>query len=134
VHRPEPTIQHSCLIAASPVYFGWVVVVAATIGVAMTTPGQTVGVSVFVDRIVESLGISRPTVSLLYAIGTLGGSLALPFVGGAIDRYGPRIAVVVISLLFAGGCVWMGWVQGTATGAHWLHPHPQSRTGIADAG
>lgn len=87
---------------------------AATIGVAMTTPGQTVGVSVFVDRIVESLNISRPTVSLLYAIGTLGGSLALPFVGRAIDRYGPRLAVVAISLLFAGGCVWMGWVQGTA--------------------
>jgi len=31
----------------------------------MTTPGQTVGVSVFLDKIIADLGLSRSAVSLM---------------------------------------------------------------------
>jgi MFS family permease len=54
-------------------------------------------------------------VSTLYAIGTLTGSLALPLVGRQIDRRGPRLMVVVISLLFGLACIYMGLVQGAVT-------------------
>lgn len=33
----------------APFFYGWVVVVASTIGVVMSIPGQTMGVSVFTD-------------------------------------------------------------------------------------
>lgn len=78
----------------------------------MTIPGQTVGVSVFLDRIIEDLELSRSTVSLLYTIGTLVGSFALPFVGRVLDRRGPRPTVIVIALLFALACGYMMTVNG----------------------
>ncbi len=34
-------------------YYGWVILLAATFGMFMTTPGQMLGVSVFLDRIVD---------------------------------------------------------------------------------
>lgn len=100
------------MIAASPIYYGWLILAAGTFGMAMTTPGQTVGVSVFIDGIIADLQVSRSTVSLMYAVGTLCGSFALPFVGRFIDRRGPRLAVSIIAILFALACVWMGVVQG----------------------
>jgi MFS transporter, OFA family, oxalate/formate antiporter len=108
-------IQHSRIIAASPIYYGWIILLAGTFGMAMTTPGQTVGVSAFLDSMIADLNLSRSVVSLFYAIGTLCGSFTLPFVGQFIDRYGPRRAVVIISSLFALACVWMGsiWNSGT---------------------
>lgn len=111
-HRP---VKQSRLIAASPVYYGWVVLIAGTLGMLMTTPGQTVGVSVFLDKIIADLGLSRSVVSLLYMLGTLGGSFSLPFVGRFIDRRRPRGAVIAIASLFALACVGMGFVQGLVT-------------------
>ncbi|MBF2014930.1 MAG: MFS transporter [Rivularia sp. T60_A2020_040] len=108
-------VKHSRLIAASPIYYGWVVLMAGTLGMLMTTPGQTVGVSVFLDKIITELGLTRSTVSLLYMFGTLGGSFTLPFIGRFIDRKGPRYAVIAIALLFALACVGMGFVQGLIT-------------------
>ena len=107
--QPE---RRSRVVSDSPVYYGWVVLLAATFGMFMTTPGQTLGVSVFLDRIVADLGLSRSAVSLMYTAGTLVGSLSLPFIGRFIDRQGPRTAVVAISALFALACVWMGFVGG----------------------
>ncbi|GGO38268.1 MFS transporter [Deinococcus humi] len=105
----------SRVIAASPVYYGWVIVAAGTLGVIMTTPGQTVGVSAFLDPIIKELGLSRSLVSTLYLLGTLMGALAMSFVGRAIDRFGPRRIVTVVAALFALACVLMGFVRGPWT-------------------
>lgn len=107
-------LLRSRVIERSPIPYAWVVLAAAAVGVIMTTPGQTVGVSVFIDRIIADLGISRATVSLLYTVGTLAGSLALPFVGRFIDRRGPRLSVILISAAFALACVYMGQVRSLA--------------------
>ncbi|WP_071515756.1 MFS transporter [Geitlerinema sp. PCC 9228] len=109
--QPEPQ-HHSWIVANAPIYYGWIVLIAGTLGTIMTTPGQTVGVSVFVDRIIGDLEISRSQMSLTYAFGTLGGSFILPFVGRFIDRYGPRLAVILISILFAIACAGMGFIGG----------------------
>ncbi|WP_254977291.1 MFS transporter [Cyanobium sp. ATX 6A2] len=81
----------------------------------MTTPGQTVGVSVFLDPIIDDLGLTRSLVSLLYMLGTLTGSLALPWIGRGIDRFGTRRAVVAIAVLFSLACGGMALVQGVVT-------------------
>lgn len=108
-------MQQSRLIAASPIHYGWWILGVGTLGMLMTTPGQTVGVSVFLDPILGDLGLSRSLASLLYMLGTLGGSLALPLVGRFIDRRGPRVAVGLIAAAFALACVGMGLVQGAGT-------------------
>ncbi|MDZ7802250.1 MAG: MFS transporter [Trueperaceae bacterium] len=100
--------RHSRLVARSPGYYGWFVVAAGTLGAMMTTPGQTTGVSVFLDHIIADVGLSRSGVSSLYLVGTLLGSLSLPFAGRFVDRRGPRTAVMVFAAAFALACVWMG--------------------------
>lgn len=108
-------VRRSRVIEASPVYFGWVIVAAATLGVMMTTPGQTVGVSAFLDAMIQDLKLSRSQVSMMYSLGTLGGSLAMPFIGRWIDRRGPRIAVAVIAALFSLACLGISRVNSAAT-------------------
>ncbi len=107
--RPRKT---SRLIDASPVYYGWLVVLASTIGMAFTIPGQTVGISLFIDGIMVDLGLSRTVVSAAYTGATVLGAMSLPFIGRWIDRVGPRRAVVGVAIMFALGCVWMGFVGG----------------------
>ena len=108
-------MQRSRVVERSPVYYGWIILFAGTLGLAMTTPGQTVGVSVFLDKIIADLGLSRGQVSLMYTLGTLTASFALPFVGRFIDRRGPRLAVATIAALFALACVGMGFVSNLVT-------------------
>jgi MFS transporter, OFA family, oxalate/formate antiporter len=108
------TARRSRAIEASPVYYGWVILAAATLGVIMTMPGQTVGVSAFLDAIIRDLGLSRSTVSLMYSLGTLAGACAMPFVGRWIDRRGPRLGVTVVAALFALACFGMSRVNGPA--------------------
>jgi MFS transporter, OFA family, oxalate/formate antiporter len=103
------------LIERSPVFYGWIILVVGTLGIMMTTPGQTVGVAVFVDSLVEDLGVSRANVSLMYTLGTLAGALLLTFGGRLLDRHGPRVGIVVIASLFALSCVWMGIVTNLFT-------------------
>ncbi len=106
----EQPLKHSRLIAASPIYYGWIVLLAGSLGMLMTIPGQTVGVSVFLDKIILDLDISRSLVSFLYLLGTVSGSFFLPRIGRFIDRSGPRKAVILIASLFALACVYMGLV------------------------
>ena len=82
--------RSSALVERSPVYCGWVVLGISTLGMAATLPGQTAGVSPFIDAFIEDLGLSRSAVSWFYTVVTVLGSLALPLVGHLVDRYGPR--------------------------------------------
>lgn len=105
----------SRVIDRVPIHYSWVVLVAASFGMAMTIPGQTVGVSVFLDSIIADLGIGRSAVSATYTLGTLAGSLSLPFIGRAIDRHGPRRSVILIAIGFGLACAYMGVVGGLVT-------------------
>lgn len=84
----------------------------AIIAAGLTGPGQTIGVSVFIDHLVDDLSLSRSQVSTAYLIGTLTGALLLPSVGKFIDRRGVRVAQVLIGLLFGLALVNMSFVNG----------------------
>ncbi len=79
---------------------------------AMTGPGQTIGVSVFIDPMVEALSISRSAVSTAYLVGTLTGAAAMPFVGRFVDERGVRLAQTLVGLAFTGALVVMSGVNG----------------------
>jgi len=94
----------------------------------MSIPGQTVGVSVFTDYLLESLKLSRDQLSFAYMAGTIASSLLLPWAGRLYDRFGARVtaagagfclALVLIvfskSDILAGHLLRIPWI-GTATG------------------
>lgn len=78
----------------------------------MTAPGQTAGLSVFTDPLIQSLGVSRTDLSLSYLVGTLVGAAAQPLVGRALDRWGVRSVTLVIAGLFAAVLFALSFVQG----------------------
>lgn len=111
---PSPT-RSSRWVNRSPVFYGWIIILAGTLGLIMTSPGQTYGVSPFVEHLIADLGISRSLISILFAAGPLVGSLALPFIGRGVDRLGPRLMVVLIAGALGISCIAMGLVHSAAT-------------------
>lgn len=89
--------------------------VAAIVVQALTAPGQTVGVSVFVDHLVTDLDLSRSSVSAAYLVGTLTGAASMPAAGRFIDRAGLRNAITAFGLAFGLVLVAMAGVQGIIT-------------------
>lgn len=84
--------------AALPFYYGWVVLVVSTIGLVMSAPGQTIGVSVFTESLLAVTGLSRVDFSNAYLMGTLGSGLMLPYAGTLIDRFGVRVSAIWSSI------------------------------------
>jgi len=88
--------------ARSPFFYGWTILIVGSIGMLMSIPGQTVGVSVFTDFLMEALGLSRNALSIAYLVGTVGSALLLSAGGRAYDRFGARVTGVVVTLLLSG--------------------------------
>ncbi len=78
------------------------VIGSASVAMAMTAPGQTAAISVFVDALITSLQVSRSSVATAYAIGSLAGALVMPLLGRMLDRLGPRRAMATIGCCFGG--------------------------------
>lgn len=84
--------------SSSPVFYGWVILVVGTMGVLMSAPGQTSGVSTFTDHLIQVFGISRDQLSTTYLIGTISSSLVLTYVGKLYDKYGARWMGILTSV------------------------------------
>lgn len=96
-------------------YYGWVVWLAATLGIVATMPGQTASVSLFIDRWIADFGLeNRSTISALYGVGTFFASLSLTFIGNRVDKHGTRFMSVAISLIFAAALIYMSFVSNLA--------------------
>ena len=55
-------------------FSGWRIAAFATVVLGLTGPGQTIGVSVFIDHFADDLELSKNAIAGGYAIGTLTGS------------------------------------------------------------
>ncbi len=82
-----------------PFFYGWVVIFAGIIGIIMSIPGQTIGVSVFTDHLIGALDIGRVNLSTAYMVGTLLSGLCIPFAGKIYDKYGVRPVVITAGFL-----------------------------------
>ena len=91
---------HSRAIAASPIYYGWLIWLVALVGMLCSFPGQSFSVSLFMDYFIEDFGLDRTAVSSLYGAGTFVASLSLTWVGRQIDLWGNRRVGVAIGGLF----------------------------------
>lgn len=91
------------------------VLVAAIVTQAISAPGQTVGVSVFVDHLIADLDITRSALATAYLIGTGAGALSMPFAGRLVDRRGLRWATMVFGGTFGVVLALMSGVVGFVT-------------------
>ncbi len=90
---------------------GWHILGWSTLILALTAPGQTIGVSSFIDHMIEDLGIGRSSLSAAYLIATLTGSAALPSIGRWVDRRGVSHATTVVGAAFAVAIALLGVAQ-----------------------
>lgn len=67
----------------------------------MSIPGQTMGISVFTEHLLSSLGVTRIDLSMAYMFGTLSSAFMLPIAGKFLDRLGPRVIAVIACLFLA---------------------------------
>ncbi|HKL31506.1 MAG TPA: MFS transporter [Tangfeifania sp.] len=87
--------------AKVPFFYGWVILFAATVGVLVSAPGQTMGVSTFTDYLIDAIGVNRNQISTAYMIGTIGSSFVLTWAGRQYDKFGARWTAMAASLLLA---------------------------------
>lgn len=85
-----------------PFFYGWVILIVGAVGVLMSAPGQTIGVSAFTDLLIRDLGISQTNLSLAYLLGTLASSFILSHAGRAYDRYGARLMGTFVAVALGG--------------------------------
>ncbi|MCF8359720.1 MAG: MFS transporter [Prolixibacteraceae bacterium] len=78
-----------------PFFYGWIILIAGTIGVVMSIPGQTMGVSVFTDFLIDALRIERTSLSLAYLLGTVISGFLITRAGKYYDIYGARFMAMV---------------------------------------
>lgn len=108
----DPTTADGASAGPTTTDGSWVVLLVAILTSTLTGPGQTIGVSVFIDHFVEDLALTRSQVSAAYLVGTLGGAALLPRVGRFIDRKGVRLAQIIFGFLFALAVANMSMVNG----------------------
>lgn len=94
-----------------PFFYGWLLVGVGALGMMMSAPGQTSGVSAFTDHLVSATGISRFALSITYTLGTVGSALLLPRVGLALDRWGTRVVGTSACLVLASGVLLLSFVD-----------------------
>ncbi len=89
-----------------PFFYGWGVLAFGTLGMVMSSPGQTIGVSVFTDYLIAELALSRTLLSLAYLVGTVGSALLLAKAGALYDYFGGRVlatgAGAILALVLIG--------------------------------
>ncbi|MBD3384270.1 MFS transporter [candidate division KSB1 bacterium] len=84
--------------AKFPFFYGWIIVFISTLGMLASIPGQTMGVGVFTDFLINSMAVNRVQISTAYMIGTIGSSFILPFAGKWLDRMGIRAMTLIVSI------------------------------------
>jgi len=84
-----------------PFFYGWIILFASTVGVLVSAPGQTMGVSTFTDYLLENIQIDRNQLSIAYMIGTIASSLILTYAGKMYDKYGARWIGMVVSIILS---------------------------------
>ncbi|MBU9710919.1 MFS transporter [Evansella tamaricis] len=86
------------------IYYGWVIVFIAGLGVFFSGPGQTYSNAAFIDEYIGEFGWSRSEVSGLYSAATLTAGFIMILVGRFIDKFGQRAMMVAVGTLFAAAC------------------------------
>jgi MFS family permease len=93
------------------IYYGWILVPIAVIGVLMSMPGQTAGFSAFTEAILEFTGFTRTRLSFFYMIGTISSGFLIPVMGSVLDRWGSRKMMIFASVMLGISLLWLSFLD-----------------------
>jgi MFS family permease len=143
--------------AASPIYYGWIVVATCFFVIAPSVP-LFASFSIFQVSILDEFHWSRGSLAIALSIHLIVSGIAAPFAGGLIDRFGPRrvmpigamitaLALILMSrstslwhfyvafgLMAAAGASLLQIVPLTTIVANWFVRHRGTAIGIISAG
>src|SRR5262249_6652538 len=98
------------------VFYGWWIVLVAGIGLSVhSAPTMAFTLGVFLKSLSQEFSWSRTQISLAFTLGGLGMTLAAPFLGRLVDRFGARRVILpavvffgvgVLSLYFLSAHLW----------------------------
>lgn len=80
-------------------YYGWVIVVLSAMTFFLSAPGQSYSISVFIKVYLEEFDLSSTHISTAYSIATLMSGSLLVFMGKAVDRFGVRKMLVIVTIM-----------------------------------
>ena len=88
------------------IFYGWWIVGAVTIGLALS-PGPVAfySLGVLMPAMKAVYGWDQEQISLAATFMTVATFLAMPFIGAAVDRYGPRKVLIPSLLAFAAALI-----------------------------
>jgi len=112
-------------VSKFPFFYGWVILAAGTIGILMSIPGQTMGVSVFTESLLSDLQINRNSLSLAYLVGTLGSGLIITRAGKLYDKHGARVMAFIAGVMLGLMLVYLTRVDrlvDSLAGLGWMSP------------
>ncbi|MDA0240261.1 MAG: MFS transporter, partial [Proteobacteria bacterium] len=138
-------------------FYGWIVVAVAFVTMALGVNVRTT-FSLLFPPILDEFGWSSGTIAATFSIGFIVSTLLAPFVGGLMDRFGPRIilplAAIAVSaglvtttlatepwhfyltfgVLVIGGSVFMGYIGHTLILPNWFDRRRGLAIGIGFSG
>ena len=109
------TSNESPALARRGLFYGWVMLPVATIGMMCSSPGQSFSVAVFKPDFETALGLSTSTISGAYMVGTFLAALPMTYIGMCMDKFGARRTLAVIITLMGLACVVISQAQGLVT-------------------
>jgi MFS family permease len=95
-----PSLRAVRFVTRFPVFYGWVVLVVATVGMILPFAGHNTTIALFIDDFIAEFNLDRTAIATLLGVGGFMAALAYPFIGRLIDRYGNRLVILVGGGLF----------------------------------
>jgi hypothetical protein len=90
-------------VVPNPRFYGWVIVASGFAATALSSPGQSFLLGLYLASFIRDVGLSATDLASLYAIATLCAAVFLPLLGRLLDRYHAR--AFLTGVVFAMGLV-----------------------------
>ena len=87
-----------------PFFYGWIVVAVAFITLGVSVSVRT-SFSLLFPPILDEFGWSRGTTAAAFSVGFFSSALLAPFIGTAMDRWGPRVVMPLGAVIVAAGLI-----------------------------
>lgn len=95
-----------------PFYYGWVNLVVAALAMVGTLPGRTQGLGLITEQLIADLQMDRVFFARINLWATLIGAVLCLGVGRAIDRFGSRAILTIVSVALGAVVIAMSGVRG----------------------
>jgi len=93
------------------IFYGWWIVLLGALIICVGAGILIHGLTVFFLPLKRDLGVSSAAISLLYGAARLEGGVEGPLVGYLVDRWGPRVMMLVGTSLAGAGFILLSFVQ-----------------------